>query len=514
MKSPRDPDSLSQEELAAILSNRELRIELARSSPYWFFHLYFPDYIQCKTAPFQKQMFLDLANERIRQLVIVSYRGSAKSTIATMAYVLWAIIGIQEKKFVVIASQTQQQALQHLRNIRTEIESTELIRKDFCSLQDESTEWGTSGLSIPKFKAKIVTTSRTQAMRGIRNGAHRPDLFICDDIEDSESVKTAESRRDTDNWFHSEVKGIGNLNTKYVIVGNLLHEDSLVMRLKESILGGQPFSKYSEYPIVLNGKPTWPGMYPSLKVIGERRAGIKHTVWMREFMLNIVPEEDQIITLGMIKRYSYIPERLRNQPEHRFIGVDLAVSEKNTADYTAAVFTVVRDIGRDNMRIFVLPYPINKRMGFNQIIDSLKEVQTNAPSTNFVIETVAAQDYVAQHLRSHGLKVKGVKPGVGKHERLNIVADLIKRGIVQFPEGGCELLISQLTGYGIEKHDDLMDAFTLAVIEIMNRKDDEPGGVTGSGKRRSPFGGGSSGNLVSARTQFGNVISFRDPYGW
>lgn len=513
MKTPLDPDSLSKEELSAILGDRNLRIELARSSPYWFFHLYFPDYIQCKTAPFQKQMFRDLANEKIRQLVIVSYRGSAKSTIATMAYVLWAIIGIQEKKFVVIASQTQGQALQHLRNIRTEIESNELFRKDFGSLEDESTEWGTSGLSIPKFKAKIVTTSRTQAMRGIRNGAHRPDLFICDDIEDSESVKTAESRRDTDNWFHSEVKGIGNLSTKYVIVGNLLHEDSLVMRLKESILGGQPFSKYSEYPIVLNGKPTWPGMYPSLKVVEERRVGIKHTVWMREFMLRIVPEEDQIITRAIIQRYMYVPEKLRGQPEHHYVGVDLAVSERNTADYTAIVSFIVRDIGTDRMRIYVLPHPINKRLDFNRIIDGLIEIRDEKPDTIFVIETIAAQDYVAQHLKSRGLKVNGVKPNVDKRSRLNIVADLIKRGIVRFPEKDCELLVSQLTGYGVEKHDDLMDAFTIALIEIMNRKETGGGAVWTSGRPRRP-GGGSSGNVVSVRSQYGRVTQFRDPHGW
>ncbi len=157
-----DPDLLSREDLALILSDRAMRVELARSDPYWFFHLYFPDYIQCATAPFQKEMFKDLADETIKQLVIVSYRGSAKSTIATMAYALWSIIGIQQKKFVVVASQTQQQALQHLRNIRTEIESNELFRNDFGSLDDNSDEWATSGLSITQFKAKIMTTTRLQ----------------------------------------------------------------------------------------------------------------------------------------------------------------------------------------------------------------------------------------------------------------------------------------------------------------------------------------------------------------
>lgn len=51
-----------------------------------------------------------------------------------------------------------------------------------------------------------------------------------------------------------------------------------------------------------------------------------------------------------------------------------------------------------------------------------------------------------------------------------MVADKIERGIIVFPKTGCELLIAQLTGFGVEKHDDLVDALTVAVIEIMNEE--------------------------------------------
>ena len=69
-----------------------------------------------------------------------------------------------------------------------------------------------------------------------------------------------------------------------------------------------------------------------------------------------------------------------------------------------------------------------------------------------------------------------------------MIADKIERGILVFPETGCELLISQLTGFGIEKHDDLVDALTVAVIEIMNQA--ETGGTVYIGTHDLWNGGG------------------------
>ena len=255
-------------------------------------------------------------------------------------------------------------------------------------------------------------------------------------------------------------------------------------------------------------------MYPNKSAVLLRRRDFDHPTWMREFMLEIIPSKDQLVTKGMIRPYDFIPEKLRGQTEHRYVGVDLAVSDKTSADYTSAVSLIVRDIGTKKMKIFVLPNPINERLSFNQIKDVLNEMHSDYPGTTFVIETVAAQDYVAQSVKSEGLKVVGVKPGVGKRERLNIVADKITRGIIRFSRSGCELLIAQLTGFGTEKHDDCMDAFMTAIIEICNSTKKKPAPPVFRG-RRKPLGGyGRSSSILRVRTQNGTVVSFHDPHGW
>src|ERR1019366_10131501 len=49
-------------------------------------------------------------------------------------------------------------------------------------------------------------------------------------------------------------------------------------------------------------------------------------------------------------------------------------------------------------------------------------------------------------------------PMKDKRARLRVAARYIKTGVVKFPRKGAEQLITQLLGFGSEKHDDAVDA--------------------------------------------------------
>ena len=64
--------------------------------------------------------------------------------------------------------------------------------------------------------------------------------------------------------------------------------------------------------------------------------------------------------------------------------------------------------------------------------------------------------------------VEAVKVGGrDKRERLSLTTDYIQTGKVLFPKKGAELLVQQLTGFGVEKHDDLADAFSILMSKII-----------------------------------------------
>ena len=51
---------------------------------------------------------------------------------------------------------------------------------------------------------------------------------------------------------------------------------------------------------------------------------------------------------------------------------------------------------------------------------------------------------------------------------------MIQMGNVRFPRKGCEKLIQQLTGFGVERHDDLMDAIIMVVAEVVQNPTPQP----------------------------------------
>ncbi|OGZ69173.1 MAG: hypothetical protein A3C50_02060 [Candidatus Staskawiczbacteria bacterium RIFCSPHIGHO2_02_FULL_43_16] len=62
---------------------------------------------------------------------------------------------------------------------------------------------------------------------------------------------------------------------------------------------------------------------------------------------------------------------------------------------------------------------------------------------------------------SDGIDVEGVKVNADKRSRLMSIATMIQSGKVKFPKHGAEELVRQIVGFGVERHDDLVDAFTI-----------------------------------------------------
>ncbi len=345
-----------------IVNDRKVRLAVTYESHFLFFHTYLGHYVKYPTADFQKEMFGitdDLSN---KLAVVVAFRGSGKSTIMTFSYPIWAITGKPKKKFVVIISQTQQQTKMHLDNIKRELESNQLLKGEVGPFEEDG-QWGSTSLVLPKFNARILAVSHGQSIRGMRHGENRPDLIILDDVEDLDSVEKKEARDKTYNWLMGEIIPAGDKNTKIIAIGNLLHEDSLLMRLKNNIENKKSKGIYQAYPLVDDsGSVLWPGKFQNADDIEEAKQSIgsNEVSWQREYMLRIIPNDGQVIHPDWIQYYDSLP---KERPSYIIIGVDLAISKTSTAHYTAIVSAFVYGFG-DNSRVYILPNPINARLDF------------------------------------------------------------------------------------------------------------------------------------------------------
>jgi predicted phage terminase large subunit-like protein len=467
----------------SLFTDKKVRAEVTTQSHQWFFSTYFSSYVTHESAEFHHDLFAITEDEAMPLAVIVAFRGSGKSTIMTLSYPIWAVLGKLQKKFVLIASQTQYQARVHLTNIKRELESNELLANDLGPFVEQREEWGSTSLYIPKYNARITAISTEQSVRGIRHGQYRPDLIICDDVEDMSSVKTREGRNKTFDWFTGEIIPAGDTYTKRIVVGNLLHEDSLLMRLKERIEDDEVDGIFREWPIVKDNKSLWPGKYPDKQSINTLRRTIANKIaWEREYMLRIIPDEDQVIDANWIQYYDELPAKTgANEYINSFVSVDLAISEKASADCTAIVIVHVFGYKNGDRKYYIDKRFINDRISHMHTLDSI--VATYKPLLNdedydddyeekprVLIEQVAYQTAALEQIKHRGIEAIGVKIHGDKRARLQLASPLFEMGMVYFPKDrAIAPIVQQIVGFGIERHDDLADAVSMALNYIQTK---------------------------------------------
>ena len=84
-----------------------------------------------------------------------------------------------------------------------------------------------------------------QGLRGAKNESHRPGLIIVDDIENYEQAISEEQRQKLHTWFSGTLLHAGHPDTNVIVVGTILHHDSLLANLINPAEGrGWAGSKY------------------------------------------------------------------------------------------------------------------------------------------------------------------------------------------------------------------------------------------------------------------------------
>lgn len=475
--------NLAEAELTEIIARAArdpvFRVLLTRDSFYWFCHIYFANYIHYETAPFQREIEADLQDDDIRFLEILAFRDSAKTSIVSLMFVIWCIV-TKRRRYPILVGDSGPQANRFLYNIRKELENNELLILDWGPFKPETAadkdEWQKTTIVIPKYDARISVHTNGQNIRGIRHRDQRPDLVIMDDLENLKEVAQKAQRDKLHHWVKAEAMQVGALNTRYILLGNLLHSDGIMTRMEKEIKEGRIKGVVRRYRIMENDSPSapfacnWPGKFPTREKLEEKRRELGEKVWNRECMLRVVPEDGQVVHESWIRKYRFVPASfVRTQ---RAAGVDLAISKKEKADFTGIVPAAagIQTINESELkRIYISKDIVNERLSLNEMIGKCQGIAINRPGIRFAVEAVHYQLAAIEEMKRRGLFVDGARPIADKHARLEAIAGYIKDGTIVFPEEGAEDLIIQLIGFGVEEHDDLVDAFAYLILSLMER---------------------------------------------
>lgn len=316
---------------------------------------------------------------------------------------------------------------------------------------------------------RIEAYGKGAALRGLVYRDRRPKLVVIDDPQDDEDAHS-ESVLDKDwDWFLSDVNFLGK-NTRIFIIGNNLGERCLIERIhthSEEL----DFKVWRIPKLNEEDESNWPQRWTPEEIFKERenfsRMG-KLDIWYREMMCQPISPATQRFTRDMFRYYE--PHEIDRGQLAVYTTVDLAISQKESADYTC-VMTI--GVNKEN-HWFLLDCQYG-RWNPTETMGMIFSAVSRWHPITVGIETVQYQAALVHFLeremirRNQTFMVTPLKASKKKELRIEMMQPRFATGSVWFPEHGqfvseleAELLAFTLAGTR-GAHDDLIDA--LAYME-------------------------------------------------
>jgi predicted phage terminase large subunit-like protein len=438
---------------------------------------------QLTSPPFHEELISYYKNNK--RVALAAPRNHAKSTVTTFFYVLHCAL-YQKKKNIVIISATEDMAKRFLRRIRDELEYNKRII--FAFGNQVSNKWAETEIKLSN-GVSIHAKGREAQLRGLIDGANRPDLLIFDDIEDDELMRSQLRRQDLEEWFNgAALPSLDPHTGQAIVVGTILHEDSLLNRLlNQSIYPEFVSHRFSAiYQDKDNEtKSLWPERFP-LETLEKLKASYiargKLPQFYMEYLNNPIPEETAKFKREYFRFFDDLPS-IQEEQIYFECFIDLGGgSAKETADYTAMV---VLAIDRHN-NIYIHDY-VNKRTGsdINAIIDALLSLHHKYRPRRFVFEKTVATNMIQAALnqslisKNVHLNIEYINPtrgsgdrrgnmSDGKYQRIVGMEGAFKLGVIKMRPWMTELQ-DQLLAFPRASHDDLIDALAYG-YQLLSRR--------------------------------------------
>ncbi|MEV2911521.1 hypothetical protein ABNF65_23660, partial [Paenibacillus larvae] len=181
------------------------------------------------------------------KVVVAAPRSHAKSSYLSKAKPLREIV-YRLRKYIIIISETPSVSGPNLEWIANQLKHNEKLRKDFGPLlhpkqqmnpKDNTSEfvaWEPMDDDRQRQICKVEAASTGQALRGRNWNGVRPDLIICDDLEDKRNTNTEQLRQELFDWFTKVVMPLGDpagKKTAIIYMGTVVHVDALLVKVMQ-----------------------------------------------------------------------------------------------------------------------------------------------------------------------------------------------------------------------------------------------------------------------------------------
>ena len=438
-------------------------------------------------------------------------RGHAKSTTFTFKDSLHSSV-YGYKHYEIILSDSSEQAEGFLNDLKTELEENAALREDFGELKGRV--WKASVILLSN-GVKIEALGAGKKIRGRRHKQWRPDLILCDDLENDENVNTPEQRKKLRDWFYKAVSKAGDTYTDIVYIGTLLHYDALLANVAKN-----PEYVTARYKGVISFAThtelweAWERIYTDLENPAHQQDAEAFFKANEAEMLEgtaVLWEEKLPYYALMVMRISEgeasFSSEIQNEPidpencafaeewfdyydgdgktvpdfsesKFVFIGANDPSLGKNRKSDTSAIIGLAKDTSSGYL--YVVIADIAKRKPDKIIDDALDDSRRlrreyKKPFYKFGVEAVQFQYYFAEIMRQRAaecgeyLPIEEINSVQNKDTRIQSLQPFVKNGYLKFSKKH-KTLIDQMLKYPMGKNDDAPDALQMAVALALSVK--------------------------------------------
>jgi predicted phage terminase large subunit-like protein len=448
-------------------------------------------------------------------------RSHAKSTYLSKAFPVSEIL-YRRRRYLIIISETPNVSKANMEWIRNQLKYNRKLREDFgpllspkdqSNIVDNSEEfiaWHPVGDSRKQL-ALVQAASTGQALRGRNWNGTRPDLIVCDDLEDARpggNASTSEQRSKLRDWFAQTVMPLGDpkgKRTAFVMMGTTVHYEALLM----SVLHSNPdfeskiyraiidmpersdlweelrliytqrenpdrkadadkFYTDNEAELLKGSRVLWPEVQPLYKLMRWKWTyGSK--AFNTEYMNNPIDEESMIFNPETFTYYT--PFELKMSDYFISMGVDFAFGKEN-GDFSA-ITVVARH--KENGIVYVIDSFLERMLidkFFEVVVEKVKRWQPDV----IAADANAAQEFLAKQLTKRLIqenypattRLKEIKNRTKKELRIEAMKPDIENGTIRFNRQH-ERLLEQFERYDGRGgyHDDGPDSMVGAITEAV-----------------------------------------------
>ena len=480
------------------------------------------DVTRVEEAPTFHREITDIMNEvsvdKVNaKIAAAAPRSHAKSTYLSKAFPVHEIV-YRKRKYTIIISETPAVSKANMEWIRNQLKYNRKLRADFGPLlspKDQSNitdnseafiAWHPDGDSRKQI-ALVEAASTGQALRGRNWNGTRPDLIVCDDLEDARpggNASTPEQRQKLRDWFSQTVMPLGDpkgKRTAFVYMGTTVHHSALLMnvlynrsdftsKVYRAIIehpqrqdlweqcrliyverenpnrldDAKAFYSENEAEMLRGSRVLWPEVQPLWKLMRWKwDNGSK--AFNTEYMNNPIDEESMIFNPELFTYYEGVYTDFDHETYDISMGVDFAMG-KERGDYSA--ITVVAKHKQNGSMYVIDSY--GERVKPTEFIKVIVDKVLLYEPDVIAAEAQAAQEFfvdtLINELSAVGYpsftRVKKVKQRTRKEMRIEAMLPEIENGTIRFNKKH-SLLLEQFERYGQGSEDDLPDSMEMAV---------------------------------------------------